>query len=311
MKLFIIGNGFDKGHGLNTSYWDFRTYLKNMYPEFLYAFESHYYIYPANYEEAQKNLLWNELEKNLANIDEDVIIDDALQMDIALESGDVGIEDTLYEYFTEEYKYIERLAKYLKQWVRTIRIRDVKPKTSLINNFQEALYITFNYTAVLERVYGISEGRIIHIHGSLRDHECDPVLGHGNIERIEQIDERLEEAGRMYDEKEISICKVIRDYYESTYKDVNRYVYKLSRVSNKNIDEIYVIGHSVAEVDLPYFRYIENCTHRQSNWIVYFFNKEEKDRTYKNLMDSGIQKSRIQMKEASEFNANVECCIKN
>ena len=46
-----------------------------------------------------------------------------------------------------------------------------------------------NYTAVLERVYGISEGRIIHIHGSLRDHECDPVLGHGNIERIEQIDE--------------------------------------------------------------------------------------------------------------------------
>ena len=106
---------------------------------------------------------------------------------------------------------------------------------------------------------------------------------------------------KKYDEKEISICKVIRDYYESTYKDVNRYVYKLSRVSNKNIDEIYVIGHSVAEVDLPYFRYIENCTHRQSNWIVYFFNKEEKDRTYKNLMDSGIQKSRIQMKEASEF----------
>lgn len=301
MKLFIIGNGFDKGHGLNTSYWDFRTYLKNMYPEFLYAFESHYYIYPANDEEAQKNLLWNELEKNLANIDEDVIIDDALQMDMALESGDVGIEDTLYEYFTEEYKYIERLAKYLKQWVRTIRIRDVKPKTSLINSIQEALYITFNYTAVLERVYGISEGKIIHIHGSLRDHECDPVLGHGNIERIEQIDERLEEAGRVYDEKEISICKVIRDYYESTYKDVNRYVYKLSRISYKNIDEIYVIGHSVAEVDLPYFRYIENCTHHQSNWIVYFFNKEEKDRIYKNLMDSGIQKSRIQMKEANEF----------
>ena len=193
MKLFIIGNGFDKGHGLNTSYWDFRTYLKNMYPEFLYAFESHYYIYPANDEEAQKNLLWNELEKNLANIDEDVIIDDALQMDMALESGDVGIEDTLYEYFTEEYKYIERLAKYLKQWVRTIRIRDVKPKTSLINSFQEALYITFNYTAVLERAYGISDSKIIHIHGSLREHECDPVLGHGNIGRIERIDERLVE----------------------------------------------------------------------------------------------------------------------
>lgn len=80
------------------------------------------------------------------------------------------------------------------------------------------------------------------------------VLGHGNIERIEQIDERLEEAGRMYDEKEISICKVIRDYYESTYKDVNRYVYKLSRVSNKNIDEIYVIGHSVCRSRFAIFQ---------------------------------------------------------
>ncbi len=300
MKLFIIGNGFDKGHGLNTSYWDFRTYLKNMYPEFLYAFESHYYIYPANDEEAQKNLLWNELEKNLANIDEDVIIDDALQMDMALESGDVGIEDTLYEYFTEEYKYIERLAKYLKQWVRTIRIRDVKPKTSLINSFQEALYITFNYTAVLERAYGISDSKIIHIHGSLRAHECDPVLGHGNIGRIERIDERLVEAERMYDEKEISICKVVKDYYEGTYKDVNRYMYRLFRLNGKNIDEIYVIGHSVAEVDLPYFRYVENCTH-QADWTVYYFNVDEKDRIYKKLMDCGIQKSRIHMKEAMEF----------
>ena len=53
MKLFIIGNGFDKGHGLNTSYWDFRTYLKNMYPEFLYAFETMIIIsdYSVSYNE--------------------------------------------------------------------------------------------------------------------------------------------------------------------------------------------------------------------------------------------------------------------
>ena len=142
MKVFIIGNGFDKGHDLKTNYWDFRIYLKNMYPEFLNAFEGHYYIYPANNEKAQRELLWNELEKNLANIDEDVIIDNALQMDMALESGDVGIEDTLYEYFTDQYKYIDLLAKYLKQWVRTIRIRDVKPRTSLINKVEDAIYIS-------------------------------------------------------------------------------------------------------------------------------------------------------------------------
>ena len=301
MKLFIIGNGFDKGHGLTTSYWNFRTYLKNMYPEFLDAFESHYYIYPANDEEAQKNLLWNELEKNLANIDEDVIIDDALQMDMDLESGDVGIEDTLYEYFTEDYKYIERLAKYLKQWVRTIRIRDVKPKTSLINSSQEALYITFNYTAVLEQAYGISESKIIHIHGSLREHEYDPVLGHGNIERIERIDERLEEAEQMYDEKEISICKVVKDYYERTYKDVNRYMYRLFKLNEKNIDEICVIGHSVAGVDLPYFKNIDIITRKTAYWSVYYFGSDEKQRILNDLINCGIDSTRIEMKDAKTF----------
>lgn len=46
MKLFIIGNGFDIGHGLPTHYWDFRTYLENRDPSFLTAFEEHYDIYP-------------------------------------------------------------------------------------------------------------------------------------------------------------------------------------------------------------------------------------------------------------------------
>jgi hypothetical protein len=72
MKLFIIGNVFDKGHELATSYWDFRTYLENLYPDFLYAFEEHYYVYPRMDENAMKKILWDELETNLANIDEDV-----------------------------------------------------------------------------------------------------------------------------------------------------------------------------------------------------------------------------------------------
>ena len=45
MKLFIIGNGFDIGHGLPTRYWDFRNYLEKNYPVFLKSFEEHYYIY--------------------------------------------------------------------------------------------------------------------------------------------------------------------------------------------------------------------------------------------------------------------------
>ena len=91
------------GHGLSTRYWDFRTYLERLYPEFLYAFEEHHYLYPGMFNESKASLLWNELETNLANIDGDVIIENAVSIDMDLDSGDVGIEDTLYTYFSDEY----------------------------------------------------------------------------------------------------------------------------------------------------------------------------------------------------------------
>ena len=44
MKLYIIGNGFDRAHHLPTRYWDFRTYLAQHYPDFLSLFEENYDI---------------------------------------------------------------------------------------------------------------------------------------------------------------------------------------------------------------------------------------------------------------------------
>ena len=132
MKLYIIGNGFDQAHDLPTAYWDFRTYLEKTHPDFLESFEQKYEIYPGASEEYKRNLLWNDFETNLANINESVIIENALALDMGLESGPVGIEDTLREYFRNEYKYIDLLAGYLKHWVRTIRIRDTLPIVSSI-----------------------------------------------------------------------------------------------------------------------------------------------------------------------------------
>ena len=238
MKLFIIGNGFDIGHGLPTGYWDFRTFLDLVYPEFLRSFEEHYDIYPGMSAEAKKKTLWSRFESNLANIDEDTIIDIGTSIELDLESGDVGIEDTLYSYFTDEYQYIKKLAGYLKQWVRSIKIRDCLPRTSLIDKSNRDLFLTFNYTAVLENVYGITPGNIVHIHGSLRDYTHDPVLGHSNKERLQKIRNRIAEAEKVFDEKECSICRVVNDYYCRTFKDTNRYSVYLSHFAEKNISDI-------------------------------------------------------------------------
>lgn len=300
MKLYIIGNGFDLGHGLSTSYWDFRTYIDNRYPEFLRAFEEHYYIYPGMKKEEKSKLLWNELETNLANIDEDSIIDSAVGIDMDLESGDVGIEDTLYQYFSEEYSYIQRLTQYVKQWVRSIRIRDTKKKTALLDA-EDAYFLTFNYTAVLENVYGISPSKILHIHGSLRTNDSDPILGHGNKARMESIKAKITEANNLFDEKWASICRVVRDYYTRTYKDVGKYTKLLLGLDFKSIDSILVIGHSLAGVDMLYFKNLDMLTRQQLNWNIYYHRDTEKETLKNNLVNAGIEERRIVMIPTTEF----------
>ena len=301
MKLYIIGNGFDLAHRLPTAYWDFRTYLEKMHPDFLESFEQHYEIYPGASEEYKRNLLWNDFETNLANINEPVIIENALALDMGLESGPVGIEDTLREYFRNEYKYIDLLAGYLKHWVRTIRIRDTLPIVSPILKSTDDQFITFNYTSVLENVYGIDSGRVLHIHGSLHNEDDDPILGHGNSNRIEDIKGRKNHAQISRNEAEISICSVIHDYYRTTHKNIKNYMHKLTYLWKYPFDEIIVAGHSVAGVDLPYFRQIDDITQRKSKWKIYYFRESEKEGMHKSLIEQGFVSKRFELLDSKEF----------
>ncbi|MDR3598076.1 bacteriophage abortive infection AbiH family protein [Clostridium sp.] len=291
MKVFIIGNGFDKGHKLRTSYWDFRMFLEKCYPDFLYAFELNYDIYPGFSEDEKKELLWNEFESNLANIDEDIIIENAISIDMGLESGDIGIEDNLYTYFSEEFNYIKELPYYLKLWIQSIRVRDLQPKTKIIDDKNNDMYITFNYTSVLENVYKISENRIIHIHGSLRRRDGNPVIGHGNYTRMENIKEIHRKADEIFDEKESSISRVIEDYYNSTHKNVSSYMHKLYDIKDKDIDEVIIIGHSLSGVDMPYFTMINHYVKNKAKWKVYYYDKSEKNQMYENLIECGIKEN--------------------
>lgn len=299
MKLYVIGNGFDIGHGLPTKYWDFRRYLKKWYPDFLVAFEKNYDIYPNTPDDYKADMLWNEFETNLANINEDLIIEQAESMEMYLESGDIGIEDTLDQYFSKEFKFIKLLAKYLKQWVRTIRIRDTKARSTLITDDNK--YINFNYTAVLENVYSISSSNIIHIHGSLRYYDIDPELGHGNLDRIKNMERNIEEAQIDFDEKRTSICRALADYYQNSFKDVSKNKCQLTKFLTFEYEEVCVIGHSLGGVDIEYFRYIDWLTGERLVWKVYYYQLTEKDKLFKCLIKIGIEKERIVMVPSAEF----------
>ena len=301
MKLYIIGNGFDLAHELPTSYWDFRSFLKLAHPAFLESFEEHYDLYPSMTEKEKKDLLWNHFESNLANIDEESIIENGTSIEMGLESGNIGIEDTLYSYFTNEYQYIQKLATYLKEWVRSIRIRDCLPRVSQINKSNNDLFLTFNYTATLENVYQIQPDKVIHIHGSLRGYTRDPIIGHGNKARIERINEKISEAETLFDEKLSSICRVIRDYYKTTLKDTNKYSICLHQIKNICPDEIVVAGHSLEGIDMPYFTFVDNYTGNKTIWTIVVYRDIKKPQLINSLVRAGIDKKRIRTIPSADF----------
>jgi hypothetical protein len=189
MKLFIIGNGFDLAHGLKTSFYDFRNFLLNAHPDFLSRFEDNYY-YPYDEDNKKnKDILWNSFEENLSKIDADSLIERTENIDMG---EDYGIQDTLYYWMKDQLSFIDDLQKYLREWIQSVKIRDLVPITSHITD--DAKYVTFNYTGVLERIYCISDEDILHIHGALRGSDNKLVVGHNDKDIIDANLHRIEQA---------------------------------------------------------------------------------------------------------------------
>lgn len=148
-NLYIIGNGFDIAHDLDTSYWAFRTYLENNHLDFLLAFERMYNIQqldPSEYGytvEAQKqwddrvyDTLWSEFEKFMGfpNVQDMLDISTSVLEDLDLEGGNDGIKGTMDEYWRSEFGFIEKLQEYVKEWISCVDISKVVPKKSILMN---------------------------------------------------------------------------------------------------------------------------------------------------------------------------------
>lgn len=310
MKLFIIGNGFDLAHSLETKYEHFRDYLEREHWEFLSSLEEMYgfrigsfieHIGEDIWEENVKEYLWQDFESNLSNIDE-TILDNGEDIELGLESGDIGIEDTLNEYWEERYKFIEELSEYVKEWISQIDI-NIDRKTELIDENSEDIYLTFNYSLVLEEVYGIDDNNILHIHGSILKSDISPVMGHGNKQIISDMNEIASEAREMLNEKKYSIYNAGANYCERTLKEIGLYI-SMNRNffrNLENVDEILIIGHSLGDVDMPYFREIRRNVSDDVIWNVYYYSDNDMLTYRDKIISIGVKKDNIRMIHSSRF----------
>lgn len=302
MNLYIIGNGFDLAHGFRTTYLDFRDFLEENHDFFLRQLEELYGFSPFSNRASLEKYLWREFEYNLSLFNEHNMIENAQAMDMNLESGDVGVLDTLDIHWEDQYGFISELNTYLYDWIKQVNISSCK-KTDKFNSGLKNRYFSFNYTLVLENLYGINSNEICHIHGSVDENNFPPVIGHGNLEKISYYKEKIEEAQSIFDEKSESIYGAVKTYCERSLKDVNHCISRESIFFEglNTVKAVYIVGTSFGEVDMPYFDLVSRVINKNAMWNIYYYDEDVKDEYKMKIIGMGISENQINIEHVSSF----------
>lgn len=252
--LFIIGNGFDLFHNMKTSYWDFHAWLlsHNYADDFVYTMER---LFPTMKD--GEHLLWKDFEKALGEyIPKE-----------AHDSFSQGVDDGLYDKEFQESAVkrirpeLARIPNLLRQWLKSLPISGVSQRLDLN---KESIYMSFNYTMVLESVYYIPASKILHIHNSIED-SAPLITGHNKGLIIDDSDygnANIEESLKLIAQEVGKLKKPVQEL-------INKH--QTFFTSLKDITHIVLFGQSLSSIDIPYFREVLNHVHDDAKWyfIVY------------------------------------------
>ena len=296
-KLYIFGNGFDRAHALATGYNDFRSWLKaNKHDSFIERFER---LYPnVKILNAKGEIEWGDLEKALGL----TTAEDMIEFDQSY--TDCGCVDKNMAQGSNIIAVTTTLQNLLDSWARSI---DVSCAKSFLEIDSDCMFLTFNYTTVLEDNYKVPKENVLHIHNSVTNPGnmiigyYDPTVGGKYIYPIETG----ENAQR------IRIAKVEhRRYikYTSSCIRKNKHFFE----SLKDIQEIHVFGHSLEIVDLPYIKEISQNVRMETVWNIYIYNLA-KDPLKETIINTRIRpfikdEQAIKYLDTSEFPNHVQPC---
>lgn len=273
--LFIIGNGFDLWHKLPTSYRDFYKQYKGYLDQI-----EHYFSYGLQEEE-----LWSDFENVLGQFDESILIEENDFMDF---SGDefptqqmYGLEDAVDNFSRE---IINDITDSFTEWLKGISLDKLVQQMVFPD---QAQYISFNYTPTLQQIYAAPETNVNHIHGSLVQSNS-LIFGH-----TETVIRATAEEDTYYTEA-INHGRKILEVLQKPVNDI--ITSNLTPWLNKigNISSITVIGHSLNNIDLPYFsRILEEFP--DAHWQCYSYSQEEALAHSSILQQIGVQKNNLKV----------------
>ncbi len=322
MRLWIIGNGFDLHHGLKTRYEDYKAFLCHRHACEL-AKEQRKSQSQKSCETVCGNCckrsintdcpvrkfnelprsgsrrgLWRDLEEACA-IDLDRLMDRLKgewvggsgrpedSAAIGLLHGNLGFAKAFTGY--EFYEWLQMVEESLSK---------IKPERLDVD--KKDLFITFNYTRTLQKVYLIPEERIFYVHGCVKgvDEELKKTAqGYRDIDKNGIVHSNI-----LFGSTELTdaAVKTAIDYYTTLQntsteqaKALSDQLMQLSRFLRKDVQhrlasmeewvirfcndqsphaEVVVAGHSLGKNDSPYFDFLADLF-RYAKWRFLFYSK--------------------------------------
>lgn len=260
-SLVIIGNGFDIMHGVKSSYWEFQKTIGKNNP---LRWEMEIYLDTGD--------LWSNLEESLGRLNYSMFLNPQV-IDMWLDNFGAYDPDCQAAYFfaavetaiAPTFNIPRELNNRFKKWVKTLKVEsDDRPFSMLHGEYK---VLSFNYTEFIETLYGAERENICYIHGCRRTEKGkrpdEIILGHKPGMEEEQWDKvelkpfkfknpykryimeaAMETAAReaaWYDESTTKKCGDIIKNHKDFFDGLS------------SIEEVFVIGHSLSEVDYPYF----------------------------------------------------------
>lgn len=190
-KLVIVGNGFDKAHGLHTTFDDFIKYSANYaekYSEFKNTSNCWYSV-----EDRFKELVLEKLSEIGTEIQVDEIVEEIIETHGLDENGEVSYYDYRSEAFKEEIEVVSKIVLLLVSFEADFLqyLRDLYSDAKIVGRFHPmktlkelfdsaARVVNFNYTNIIELLYDFR--KVEHIHGNIND---KIVIGCDTFERLD------------------------------------------------------------------------------------------------------------------------------
>lgn len=218
----------------------------------------------------EKEVRWETLEQSLGRLSFDDYFEEVDSL--FTYEGDDSAEwkrAYMFEDISSNFHAVTiKIKELFSDWINTVDISGIDGKDSLYKLLDPGRdsFLTFNYTSVLEEIYGAKN--VEHIHGS---QGRKIIIGHG---------EPPKDFENIYTGSEWALSQLHDDLRKDTQKIKKQASHFFNNLtSTKNI---YSYGFSFSTVDLPYIEGIcKKINTENITWYLNDFNDEEEREMYK------------------------------